>query len=82
MRRSISWTARECGTYYCLLSGYNRNQVIGFIGVVRDGPALAGRTSRGGEPCDYFPELKTDLSEIENALEFFAKAASLTAPAD
>ena len=28
-----------------------------------------------------FPELKIDLAEIENALEFFAKAASLTAPA-
>jgi hypothetical protein len=28
-----------------------------------------------------FPELKIDLAEIENALEFFAKAASLAAPA-
>ena len=28
-----------------------------------------------------FPELKIDLAEIENALEFFARAASLTAPA-
>ena len=28
-----------------------------------------------------FPELRMDLREIENALEFFAKATSLTAPA-
>jgi len=28
-----------------------------------------------------FPELRIDLREIENALEFFAKATSLTAPA-
>jgi anti-sigma-K factor RskA len=28
-----------------------------------------------------FPELRLDLREIENALSFFAKAASLTAPA-
>lgn len=28
-----------------------------------------------------FPELRIDLSEIENALEYFAKAASISAPA-